>query len=124
MLLVDVAITSAEVGALPARSAKIGRLAALLAEAAAEADPELVAVVVAWLSGDLPQRQIGVGWAALRTLPTAAAEPSLTVAGVHAAFTAIGLVSGKGSQARRSASLHALFAVKQDRGAGNRLSLS
>jgi DNA ligase-1 len=111
VLLVDVAITSAEVGAVSARSAKIGRIADVLAAAAAEADPELVAVVVAWLSGDLPQRQIGVGWAALRALPTAAAEPSLTVPGVHAGFTEIGLVAGKGSQVRRSELLNALFAA-------------
>ena len=24
---------------------------------------------MSWLSGELPQRQIGVGWAALRSLP-------------------------------------------------------
>ncbi|WP_029113531.1 ATP-dependent DNA ligase [Mycobacterium sp. URHB0044] len=102
MLLVDVATASADVGAVSARSAKIGRIAELLSRAAAEADPTLVAVVVAWLSGELPQRQIGVGWAALRSLPAPAAEPSLTVQGVDAAFTEIGGVAGKGSQARRS----------------------
>ena len=111
MLLVEVAVTSAEVGAVPARTAKIARIADVLAAAAADGDPPLVAVVVAWLSGDLPQRQIGVGWAALRNLPPPAAEPSLTVAGVHAAFTEIGLVSGKGSQGRRSESLSALFSA-------------
>ncbi len=110
MLLADVATASAEVGAVAARSAKVHRLAALLARAAAEADPELTAVVVAWLSGELPQRQIGVGWAALRTLPRAADAPSLTVGGVHAAFTEIGLVSGKGAQTRRSELVTALFA--------------
>ncbi|HYO01254.1 MAG TPA: ATP-dependent DNA ligase [Mycobacterium sp.] len=109
MLLVAVATTSAEVGAVSARSAKISRIADLLTAAAAAADPDLVAVVVAWLSGELPQRQIGVGWAALRALPPAAAEPSLTVSGVHATFTEIGLVSGKGSQVRRSELLTGLF---------------
>jgi DNA ligase-1 len=112
--LVDVATTSADVGAVSARSAKISRIAALLTSAAAEADPGLVAVVVAWLSGELPQRQIGVGWAALRALPRAAGEPSLTVAGVHTAFTEIGLVSGRGSQARRAELLGALFAASTD----------
>ncbi|MDT5105143.1 MAG: ligase 1, partial [Mycobacterium sp.] len=65
MYLVDVASASAAVGAVSARSAKIARIADLLKRAAAEADPTLVATVVAWLSGELPQRQIGVGWAAL-----------------------------------------------------------
>ena len=102
MHLVDVAAASTDVGAVSARSAKIGRIAELLRLAAEESDPTLVAVVVAWLSGELPQRQIGVGWAALRSLPAPAAGPSLTVRGVDAAFTEIGAVAGKGSQARRS----------------------
>jgi DNA ligase-1 len=111
VLLIDVATASADVGAVSARSAKIGRIAELLSRAAAEADPTLVAVVVAWLSGELPQRQIGVGWAALRSLPAPAAEPSLTVQGVDAAFTEIGGVAGKGSQSRRSALVGAVFAA-------------
>ncbi|MEU0497441.1 ATP-dependent DNA ligase [Mycobacterium sp. NPDC006124] len=111
MKLSEVAATSAAVGALSARTAKIGRIAEVLAAAATEGDPELVAVVVSWLSGDLPQRQIGVGWAALRSLPPPAAEPSLTVAGVHATLSEIGAVAGKGSQSRRAQSIAALFAA-------------
>ena len=61
-----------------------------------QSDPKLVAVVVSWLSGELPQRQIGVGWAALRSLPAPAAEPSLTVTAVDAAFSEIREVAGKG----------------------------
>ena len=60
------------------------------AGAGAEDDPKLVAVVVSWLSGELPQRQIGVGWAALRSLPPRRTEPSLTVLQVDAAFSEIG----------------------------------
>ena len=78
--------------------------------AIAKSDPTLVAIVVAWLSGELPQRQIGVGWAALRSVPPAAAQPSLTVIGVDATFSAIGAVSGKGSQARRADLVAGLFA--------------
>ncbi len=48
---------------------KIARIADLLRRAGDEDDANLVAVVVSWLSGELPQRQIGVGWAALRSLP-------------------------------------------------------
>ena len=59
MLLSDVATASAEVGAVSARSAKIARIAALLGTAAD--DPATVAIVVHWLSRELPQRQIGVG---------------------------------------------------------------
>jgi DNA ligase-1 len=109
VLLADVAITSADVGALSSRTAKIGRLAGLLTGAAAEADPVLVGVIVSWLSGELPQRQIGVGWAALRSIPGAAQAPSLTVSGVHATFTEIGSVAGKGSKGIRAELLANLF---------------
>jgi DNA ligase 1 len=109
--LVDVAAASTDVGAVSARSTKIARIAELLRRAAAESDPTLVAIVVAWLSGELPQRQIGVGWAALRSLPEPAAEPSLTVRGVDATFTEIGEVAGKGSQARRSQLINAIFSA-------------
>ena len=111
MHLIDVAAASTDVGAVSARSAKIARIAELLSRAAAESDPTLVAIVVAWLSGELPQRQIGVGWAALRSLPVPAAEPSLTVRAVDATFTEIGAVAGKGSQARRSELINAVFSA-------------
>jgi DNA ligase-1 len=109
--LIDVAAASAEVGATSARLAKIARIADLLRHARAEDDAKLVAVVVSWLSGELPQRQIGVGWAALRSLPPPAAEPSLTVLQVDAAFSEIGNVAGKGSQARRAELVNTLFAA-------------
>jgi DNA ligase-1 len=111
MLLVDVANASAHVGASPARSAKTRLLAELLTVAADESDPLLIAVVVSWLSGELPQRQIGVGWAALRSLPPPATDATLTVRGVDAAFTELGAVAGKGSQARRAELLAAVFAA-------------
>jgi DNA ligase-1 len=100
VLLIDVATTSVDVGGSASRLAKIARIAELLGRA--ESDPTLVAIVVAWLSGELPQRQIGVGYAALRSLPAAAAQPSLTVEGVHARLSEIGAVAGKGAQARRA----------------------
>jgi DNA ligase-1 len=109
--LIDVATASAEVGATSARLAKIARIADLLRSAGAEDDAKLVAVVVSWLSGELPQRQIGVGWAALRSLPSPATAPSLTVAQVDAAFSEIGQVAGKGSQARRAELVNGLFAA-------------
>ena len=109
MQLIDVATTSADVGASSARLAKIARIAELLTAAGEAHDARLAAVVVSWLSGDLPQRQIGVGWAALRSLPAPAQEPTLTVAAVDAAFTEIGAVAGKGSQARRASLVDDLF---------------
>lgn len=109
MLLTDVAATSLDVAGASARRAKVARIAELLNRAAP--DPRLVAIIVSWLSGELPQRQIGVGWAALRSLPPPAAHPVLTVADVDATFSEIGAVSGKGSQARRADLVAGLFAA-------------
>jgi DNA ligase-1 len=109
--LIDVAEASAEVGATSARLAKIARIADLLRRTGTEGDATLVAVVVSWLSGELLQRQIGVGWAALRSLPPPADTPSLTVLQVDAAFSEIGQVAGKGSQARRAELVNGLFAA-------------
>ncbi|WP_018601068.1 ATP-dependent DNA ligase [Mycobacterium sp. 155] len=107
MLLAEVVAASADVAASSARLAKTERIATLLTAVAEDGDP--VAVVVAWLSGELPQRQIGVGWAGLRTLPPPAATPTLTVTDVNSRLTAIGSVTGKGSQARRAQLVSELF---------------
>lgn len=111
MLTGEVAMASADVGAASARSAKIARIADLLLAARAEHDPRQVAVVVSWLSGELPQRQIGVGWATLRSLPPPGPAPTLTVTSVDATFSEIGAVSGPGSQRRRAALVAKLFAA-------------
>jgi DNA ligase-1 len=103
----EVASASADVGATSSRLAKAARLVDVLRAS----DPDDVAVVVAWLSGELPQRQIGVGWAALRSVPDSAAAASLAVAHVDATFTEIGATSGAGSQARRAQLLGDLFAA-------------
>lgn len=99
--LVDVAVASAEIATTGARSAKTKRLAAVLRAA----DTDDVPTIVAWLSGELLQRRIGVGWAALATAPPAADVASLTVAEVHRAFSEMAAASGAGSQTRRSALL-------------------
>ncbi|HST48571.1 ATP-dependent DNA ligase [Jatrophihabitans sp.] len=102
-----VTATSDELAATPARGAKVAKLAALLrGSSGAEA-----VTVVSWLSGELTQRQIGVGWGSLRSLPPPAPQPSLDVAAVEAALTEIGGCAGPGSQARRRQLLEALFAA-------------
>jgi DNA ligase 1 len=105
VLVEEVAAASADVGATSSRLAKTDRIAQVLRRA----DPDEVAVVVAWLAGELPQRRIGVGWAALISPPQPAAEPTLTVVGVDAEFSAIGAVAGAGSQARRADLLAAVL---------------
>ncbi|CAN3128141.1 ATP-dependent DNA ligase [Mycobacterium sp. smrl_JER01] len=111
MLLEDVASASADVAASAARSVKIARLAELLRTAGADGDAGQVDIVVSWLSGELTQRQIGVGWATLRSLPDPAPEPTLAVRDVDARFGEIGSTSGKGSQARRAELIAELFAA-------------
>jgi ATP-dependent DNA ligase I len=106
VLLRELSDASAAVRATPARGEKVERLAALLRRL----DPAEAPAVVAFLSGELTQRQIGVGWASLKDPPAAAAEPSLEVAEVDAAFGRIGALSGPGSVAARRAGVRELFA--------------
>ena len=105
MLIGELVEASQALGATRSRLEKVERLAAVLARLA----PEEVAAGVAFLSGELRQRQIGVGWAALRDLPGPADAPSLTVAEVDAAFERIGGLTGPGSQAARREALAELF---------------
>jgi DNA ligase-1 len=106
MRLQDLADTSTAVAEASARSAKI----TLLAERLRTAEPEEIAVAVHYLSGELPQRQIGVGWATLRDLPAPAGRAELEVAEVDRILDEVGKTSGAGSQARRRDLLSALFA--------------
>ena len=106
MLLAEIARASAEVADTPSRLAKIERLAACLGSAA----PDEVAVAVAYLSGDLPQGTVGVGWAALRELPPPAMPPpALELLEVDDALARLQSISGPGSQAARREELTALF---------------
>ncbi|HEX3749867.1 MAG TPA: ATP-dependent DNA ligase [Streptosporangiaceae bacterium] len=105
MLLSEMADASEAVAATSSRLAKIE----VLATALHDAGPAEVTIAVAYLSGELPQRQIGVGWATLRQAPPPAEAATLTLTEVDAAFTAIGAASGKGSQAARKQLVDALF---------------
>ena len=120
VLLSDVVEVSAGVTATSARNAKIAQIAALLARA----EPGQVAVAVAVLSGELPQGQIGVGYATIgdlfRAADAAGAEDGgnagpLTLTEVNEAFATIGAVTGPGSVALRRQQLAALFARATDR---------
>jgi len=111
MLVDRVARTSAAVAATPGRLAKIDHIAGLLTDV----PPDEIAVAVSFLSGDLTQRQIGVGYAALTDLlggygqrqPAAPGlapppeSPQLTLTETDQALGQIGLLAGQGSQAER-----------------------
>lgn len=97
MLLADLARTSSSVAATSARLSKVGLLASCLREAEAAE----VGTAVAYLSGVLPQGQIGVGYASLRDTPEPAAQPTLTIPEVDALLERIGELAGPGSQGER-----------------------
>jgi len=111
--LSDLVRTSEAVSLTSGRRVKIDEIAGLLRRAA----PEEIPVAVAFLSGELRQRQIGVGYAALGGLLPAASgqdggaghEP-LTLAETDSVFAEIGATVGPGSQAGRRRLLGTLFA--------------
>jgi DNA ligase 1 len=106
MLLAQIAQASSDVAATSSRLAKIDRLATCLRSAT----PDEVAIAVAYLSGELPQGTIGVGWAALRDPASPAETPTLGLLEVDEAVTRLKGISGKGSQAARRRELATLFA--------------
>jgi ATP-dependent DNA ligase I len=106
VLLGELTATSEAVRDERARTAKVARLAELLRRLG----PTEVAIGVAYLSGELRQRQIGVGYRSLRDLPPPAEAASLEVTEVDAICERIGGLAGAGSQRARRDALHELFA--------------
>jgi ATP-dependent DNA ligase I len=106
VLLAELTATSRAVGETSARTTKVQRLAEALRRMA----PGEVAIGVAYLSGELRQRQIGVGYRSLRELPAPAPEATLELTAVDGSCEAIGAMAGPGSQAARRDALAALFA--------------
>src|SRR4051812_15609554 len=108
VLLSDVLAVSAAVAATRSRMAK----AAAIADVLRRATPDEVPPVPAWLSGEMLQGRLGVGWRTLSRLThDAAAVPTLTVAAVDRAFGELAATSGPGSAARRDAALGALLSA-------------
>ncbi|ROS23630.1 ATP-dependent DNA ligase [Cellulomonas sp. PhB150] len=107
MLLADVAATSTALAATRSRLAK----RALLVDLLRRTDASDVEVVARYLGGELRQRRTGLGWRSLTTLPEPAAEPTLTVAEVDAAFEHMAGLEGPGSSTARSAAAGSLFAA-------------
>jgi DNA ligase-1 len=105
VLLSEIVETSAAVSDTASRSAKIERVAACLRRLT----PDEAAIGVAFLSSQLRQRQIGVGYASIRDLPEAAPTTSLTLIEVDTALETIGRLAGRDSQAERRRQLVNLF---------------
>ncbi|PZG48291.1 ATP-dependent DNA ligase [Spongiactinospora gelatinilytica] len=105
MLLIDVARVSEEVSRTSSRLGKIGHLAELLGRVRSE-EAELA---IAYLYGELPQRQIGVGWRSLQDLPAPRQIATMTLTRVNDLFDEIKRQGGAGSQAARKALVGELF---------------
>jgi DNA ligase-1 len=105
-LLAELVATSDAVAATAKRSAKIAALAELLRSL----EPDEVEAATAFLTGEPRQGKIGVGWAAISKLqPEAAPTPTLTVADLDAAITALQETTGAGSAALRAALMSELL---------------
>jgi DNA ligase-1 len=111
MRLADLVETSNAVAGVSGRLEKIERLAALIARVASE--PEEIEIAVAFLSGSSRQGRIGVGWSAISQLRSAAApaaESTLDLREVDAAFARVSTTSGAGSTRERARVLGELLA--------------
>src|SRR5688572_16431872 len=107
MLLQAIVQTSRAVGGTRSRLGKVG----LLSEAIKSLELDELDAGVAFLSGEIRQGRLGVGYARVRELshvPPASAA-TLAVADVDRAFAAIGASSGRGSSGERERLLGALF---------------
>src|SRR5688572_11121816 len=106
-LLSIIVETSAKVGATSARLAKVRELAACLKIFS----PDEIIIGVAYLSGELPQGKLGIGYAVLKEANSVppAGEPSLTVLDVDQRLTALANIRGTGSTQRRTEALSELF---------------
>ena len=105
MLLADLVSTSLSVASTRSRLAKVDAIATCLRRATSRE----VAVAVSFLSGELRQRRTGVGWAALRDLPSPATTATLEIGEVDEAFARAAEARGTGSVAARREELSSLF---------------
>jgi DNA ligase-1 len=107
MLLGDLVATSASVAGTSSRLDKIGQLADLLTRLS----PTEIPIAVSFLSGEVRQGRIGIGYAAISAASAAAPAPTptLTLDDVDRAFADLAGVAGKGSGAERARLLRQVF---------------
>ncbi|MGQ0547752.1 MAG: ATP-dependent DNA ligase [Betaproteobacteria bacterium] len=114
-LLAEVVLASRRVAETPSRLAKLR----LIAERLRALAPQEVEAGIAYLSGELPQGKLSLGYAALQSATgSPSASATLSVLEVDEALQAIGQASGKGAASRRAELLRELFrratAAEQD----------
>jgi len=107
MLFADLVATSAAVAATPKRGKKIARLAEVLECLA----PGEIAPAVAFLSGELPQGRIGVGWSTVSRIASgSASSPVLEIGDVVRFLDEVSATVGVGSAAERPRRIASFFA--------------
>jgi DNA ligase-1 len=104
-LLADVVRTSTEVASTSSRLAKVRSLADCLKRL----DPDEVEIAIPYLSGDIRQGKLAVGFQMLRSARSPTTAPSLSLKEIDAAFADLKAVKGKGAAQRREALLKSLF---------------
>jgi DNA ligase 1 len=97
--------TSEEVAGTRARTKKVGFLADLLSDLSEDEVP----VAVAYLSGEIPGRTIGIGWRSLQQLPAPSSSPRLELLEVQETLERIRAATGPGSRAVRQSALASLY---------------
>ncbi|MCU1452398.1 MAG: ligB [Acidimicrobiales bacterium] len=106
MLFAEIVATSGGVAATAARSTK----ADLLADLLRRLDDDEVEPAVGFLTGEVRQGRIGVGWATLMAIVSdPSAEPTLTVGDIDLAMSELAATIGSGSGAARASLLSRLF---------------
>src|SRR5690348_17065573 len=105
-LLADLVATSRRVAQTSARRTKVRELGELLKSL----PPDEIDIAAHYLSGEVPQGRIGVGYAALRGAAAAAADrPTLTLSEVDRRIGELAAIRGGGSAALRTGALQDLF---------------
>jgi DNA ligase-1 len=110
--LAELVRTSERVSTTAARKPKVRELAALLQSLS----PEEIDIGVHYLSGEIPQGKIGVGFSAVRAAASTqpAAAETLSVGEVDGRLTELAGMRGSGSAARRAQALADLFSRATD----------
>ena len=105
-LLAEVVRASAAVAATSSRLAKIK----VIADCLRSLEPAEVEIALPWLSGDIRQGRLALGYATLQSaMGGPAAAPGLAVRQVDDAFEQLKRVKGKGAAGQRTARLRNLF---------------
>src|SRR5438445_404230 len=105
-LLSDVVRTSTQVSGTPSRLAKVRELADCLGRL----EPDEIRVALPYLSGEIRQGKLSLGYASLHSARAARAlAPTLTLLEVDRAFDELKAIKGKGAAARREKRLAQLF---------------